>query len=133
MNRKQVLSGTTIAAFAAILLAWAPSTAYAGVDNMPALVTKDGGCAIPIDPDDLFGSIVASDSNTFVANKKHFTAQCIAFGVPNTTGTAYSFDFGCQADSAYGTAVGVCTVTVSYDEDTETGNAHLRLNKAQYF
>ena len=44
MNRKQILSITTIAALAGILLAWAPSAAYAGVEG--AIITKDFGCVV---------------------------------------------------------------------------------------
>jgi len=45
MNRKQVLSSVTIAAIATILLAWAPSAAYAGFSS-PATVITEFGCSL---------------------------------------------------------------------------------------
>ena len=44
MTRNKILSGITITAIAAIMIAWAPSVAYAG--NGGAIVITDGGCGM---------------------------------------------------------------------------------------
>ena len=132
MTRDKILNGITITAISAILLAWAPSTAYAGVESNAAVVVQEG-CQFPIVEN---GAFLAADASQFVSNKNNANVSCHQFGVPNTTGAAYSFTFdaagGCIADLAHGIAVGTCTVTVSYDADTETGDAHLRANHMTY-
>jgi len=132
MNRKQVLSSVTIAAVAGILLAWAPGAAYAGIESNAAVVVQEG-CQFPIVEN---GGFLTADDSQFVSNKKTANISCHTYGVPNTTGAAYSFTFGaaegCIAGLAHGIAVGTCTVTVSYDADTETGDAHLRANHMAY-
>ena len=131
MNR--VITAITITAISAILLAWAPSTAYAGVDNMPAMVLKEDGqtCFIPLDA----GSsvVVPADTLTQVANKHHAMLNCHAFDVPNTTGSAYKFDLDieCILFTGYGAAVGTCTIVVSQHDNGTTGDALLKF-KGEY-
>ena len=49
MTRNKILSGTVIAAVAAILLTWAPSTAYGGNDVHPGIFDiKPGSCPNPV-------------------------------------------------------------------------------------
>jgi len=45
MTRNKILNAITITAISAILLAWAPSTAYAGFSS-PATVITEFGCAL---------------------------------------------------------------------------------------
>ena len=115
-----------------ILLAWAPSTAYAGVDNMPAVVLKEDGenCFIPLEP---FGVEVPANTLTEVANKHHAMLNCHAFDVPNTTGSAYKFDLDieCILFTGYGAAVGTCTIVVSQHDNGTTGDALLKF-KGEY-
>jgi len=130
MTKAKIQHIVTIAAFAAILLAWAPSAAYAG--NSPAVIIKDF-CFFPIVEN---GAFNPADSSTIMSNKNTANVSCHQFGVPNNTGAAYSFTFGaaegCNANLAYGFVVGTCTVTVSYDADTSTGDAHMRANHMTY-
>ena len=78
MIRKQILSSVTIAAFAAILLAWAPSTAYAGADNS-ATVIRDFGCFVNIGGH--FGS--TSEMTHSVTNNNKLVLTCHFTGVTN--------------------------------------------------
>ena len=49
MIKNKILSGTVIAAIATILLAWAPSAAYAGNDVHPGILDiKPGSCPNPV-------------------------------------------------------------------------------------
>ncbi len=47
MTRNKILNAITITAISAILLAWAPSTAYAGLTS-PTLDIKPGSCPNPV-------------------------------------------------------------------------------------
>ena len=90
MNRKQILSGATIAAFAAILLAWAPSAAVQAVPATVGMGTT--GCGL-LDGD---GNVVISDSfQTVATNNGKGTGKltCHAANVPNSTGKAVHWDF----------------------------------------
>ena len=77
MNRKQILSVTTITAFAAILLAWAPSAAYAG--NGGAAVIHEFGCNL-FDGD---GDLVAATQVNIAVDSEGDTTTlvCTAQGV----------------------------------------------------
>ena len=49
MTRNKILNGITITAISAILLAWAPSTAYGGIFFEPGILDiKPGSCPNPI-------------------------------------------------------------------------------------
>ena len=80
MNRKQILSGVTIAALSAILLAWAPSAAYAG--NGGATITRDFGCSVF----DGNRNLVQADHVTLEVDSEGDTTTlvCIAHGVAPT-------------------------------------------------
>ena len=105
MNRKQILSITTIAALAGILLAWAPSAAYAG--NGGAAVIHDFGCNLF----DGTGALVAANKVTIsVATEAGTTTLvCTAHGVtpPPTNRALVTEGFLC------GTALGSTTDTHS--------------------
>ena len=85
MNRKQILSVTTITAFAAILLAWAPSAAYAG--NGGATVITEFGCFLAEADGGGPGGSFTTDSHS-VTNKNMSKIVCHFTGVPNDTGAA---------------------------------------------
>ncbi len=121
MNRKQILSGATIAAFAAILLAWAPS---ASVQAEPATVGMGTtGCAL-LDGD---GNIISSDEFQSVeTNNGKGTGKltCKAFDVPNNTGKAVHWDFNntgllCNGSENW-------KIVVSQNEDGTTGDATMQ-------
>ncbi len=99
MNRKQVLSGATIAAFTVILLTWAPSTAYAGVDNSADVETEFAGGCIVLDENRV---PTAADLGKFVQNKKTGMVSCHAFGVTNNSGEDQTFGGGCQITGKHG-------------------------------
>ena len=126
MTKSKILSATVIVSIGAILLLWAPSTAYAGVDNMPAIVLKEGEEVCFFFIDEPLGTEQKADKLTLVANKNKIVLTCHAFGVPNTTGSAIKLEYACGASSDYGIAIGLCKVVVSYDEATDTGNATMR-------
>ena len=123
MNRKQILSGATIAAFAAILLAWAPS---ASVQAVPATVGMDQGCTL-LDGD---GNLVAADTDhSVVTNNGKGTGKltCHAEGVANSAGKAVHWDFD-STGLVCGTPSGPTEnwkATISQNEDGTTGDAVL--------
>ena len=75
MTRNKILSGTVIAAFAAILLTWAPSAAYGGGGGgfeSPATVVEGWGCGIG---SELGGPAVTTDTHSII-NKKFTKITC---------------------------------------------------------
>ena len=95
MNRRQILSITTIAAFAAILLTWAPSTAYAGFTIGPADVFRGSPCAVSyINSDGGLGFWEGKTFHHVSANDGAGTGivTCVAKDVPNNTGSNYVLD-----------------------------------------
>ena len=95
MNRKQILSITTIAAFAAILLTWAPSTAYAGFTIGPADVFRGGPCSFPyINSDGGLGFWEGKNFHQVTTNDGAGTGKvtCKAKDIPNNTGSDYVLD-----------------------------------------
>ena len=115
MNRKQVLSSVTIAAIATILLAWAPSTAYAGVFVGPeATVIMDFGCSLA--PDD-GGPGFTTESHS-VENKNFTKLTCHFTGLPFTDQAQIFKGFLCN------TFAGLTTDSMSVVDDE--GNGMLR-------
>lgn len=92
MTRSKILSATVIASIGAILLVWAPGTAFAGIDGHPnngAMVFHDGGCSWN---SGATGGIVFADNVQLVINQNWLKLTCHFFGVPNTTGDDVNFD-----------------------------------------
>ena len=123
MNRKQILSGATIAAFAAILLAWAPS---ASVQAVPATVGMDQGCNL-LDGD--MDIVPADTDQSVITNNGKGTGKltCHAEGVDNTTGKAVQWDFD-STGLMCGTPSGLTAnwkATISQNDDGLTGDAKL--------
>jgi len=103
MNRKQILSAITISALSAILLAWAPTTAYAGADppfGMRAEINNNFFCGVPganADGNIIFGG-VTTDSHEVTANSNTgvVVLKCKLKGVVNDSGVDQEFfGFGC--------------------------------------
>jgi len=121
MTRNKILSGTVIAAVAAILLAWAPSTAYAGgPSNNGAMVFHEGNCSWI---SGATGGIVFADNVQAVFNENWFKLTCHFFGVPNTTGGDVNFDETNSFCNIGGQAATHIRGTLSFIEgDPDTGN-----------
>ena len=119
MNRKQILSSATIAAFAAILLAWAPSTAYAGNGSFgsPATVITEFGCTLIEADGGGPGGSFTTDSHS-VTNKNVSVLVCHFTDVPNDTGQAIK-----HSGFACGTSAGLTFDSRSVVDDE--GNATL--------
>lgn len=79
MDKKQILSSATIAVFAGILLAWAPSTAYAGVNDNSAMITREVGCNVFIDPYVAF----SADIEIIIENNSRAIKMCQFTNVEN--------------------------------------------------
>ena len=78
MTKNKILSGTVIAAIAAILLAWAPSAAYAGDENPNAATVITGlGCFLASSD----GGPGSTDDSHHIENKNFvkFSLQVIYF------------------------------------------------------
>ena len=89
MNRKQILTGTSIAAITAILIGWAPMTSVLAEPATVGMGTT--GCGLL----DGNGNIVLSDSfQTVATNNGKGTGKftCHAANVPNPTGKAVHWD-----------------------------------------
>ncbi len=103
MNRKQILSAITISALSAILLAWAPTTAYAGADppfGMRADVSKGFLCSVPgVNADgNLISGGLTTDTILVEANSKTgvVVLKCKLKGGVNDSGVDQEFfGFGC--------------------------------------
>ena len=120
-NKNKILSGATIAAISAILLAWAPSTVYGGgPSNNGAMVFHEGGCSWN---SGATGGIVFADNVQAVFNQNWLKLTCHFFGVPNTTGGDVNFDVTnstCFISGIEGTHL---KGTLSFIEgDPDTGN-----------
>jgi len=88
MNR--AITAITITAIGAILLAWAPGAAYAGVpSNNGAMVFHEGVCTWDSGATD---GLVFADNVQVVLNQNWWKLTCHFFGVPNTTGGDVNFD-----------------------------------------
>ena len=121
MTRSKILSATVIASIGAILLAWAPSAAYAGgPSNHGALVIHEGACTWN---SAATGGIVIADNVQAVFNDHWWKLTCHFFGVPNTTGDDVKFDETnsfCNISGNPGTHI---RGTLSYIEgEPDTGN-----------
>jgi len=79
MTRSKILTVTVIASIGAILLAWAPSMAYAGAPSNGATITKDFGCFISIGGH--FGT--TSEMTHSVVNKNKSVLTCHFTGITN--------------------------------------------------
>ncbi len=93
MNRKQILSSATIAVFAGILLAWAPSAAYAGGPMIGMAFTATGvACTVP---DGNFNAVFTTDPDNIVVEansaNNNIKLSCHASGVANSSGHAVVF------------------------------------------
>ena len=123
MNRKQILSGATIATFAAILLAWAPSAA---VQAEPATVgMEESGCGIFTLDGFVGASFHSVQTNNNNGNEK---LTCKAEGVANTQGSAYKLNFDNTGISC-GMASGTVTTnwqTIVSDNGDGTGDVTLQ-------
>jgi len=95
MNRKQVLSSATIAVFAGILLAWAPSAAYAGANGADVFRFTDEICTF-IDGNGNLVSVEGGHGNVVITNSHNGNVNgfCKAKGVPNDTGAEVVWNFG---------------------------------------
>ncbi len=95
MTRNKILSGTVIAAFAAILLAWAPSTAYAGANGADVLRFTDEICQF-IDGNGSIVLVEGGHGNVVTTNSHNGNVNgfCKAKGVPNDTGAEVVWNFG---------------------------------------
>ena len=111
MNRKQILSAITISALSAILLAWAPTTAYAGADppfGMRADILNDFNCGVPgadAGGNIIFGGIT-TDSKEVTANSKTgvVVLKCKLKGGVNDSGVDQEFfGFGCGTTGGFTT------------------------------
>ena len=112
MIRNKILSGTVIAAFAAILLAWAPSAAYAG--NGGATVITEFGCSlIPADG----GPGFTTDTHA-VGNGNNVKMTCHFTGLTPQSPAFIKKGFLC------GTPFGLTTNTMVVVDDE--GNGMLR-------
>ena len=113
MNRKQILSSVTIAAIAGILLAWAPSAAYAGTSNSATVITEFG-CFL--------GSNVGGPANSVeqhsVTNKNTSKLTCHFTGLSFTDQAQIFKGFPC------GTFAGLTTDSMAVVDDE--GNGMLR-------
>ena len=97
MTRKKILSGITITAIAAILVAWAPSVAYAGAPSPAAFIVQGGAC-------NLFNGngqivLVTDPVNISVGTSSgHSTGICKASGVAPAPGPGpfKASGFGCN-------------------------------------
>ena len=114
---------TAIAAFAAILLAWAPSTAYAGVDNSATVIHNPNGCAVL----DGNGNVIFFEGGILVANKNHGMMSCHLKDVVNTTGQAVRVSGICfLGDLSEGIGIhGTFKSVVSQHDNGTTGDATL--------
>ena len=115
--------GTVIAALSLILLAWAPSTAYAGVDNSATVIHSPDSCAVL----DGNGGVIFFEGGTLVANKNHGMISCHLEDVVNTTGQAVRVSGSCSiGDLSEGILiVGAFKSVVSQNDDGTTGDATL--------
>ena len=121
MNRKQILSSATIAALAGILLAWAPSAAYAGGGGggggfeSPATVAEGWGCGIG---PSLGGPGFTTDTHSII-NKKFTKITCHFTGLTPQDPALINRGFAC------GTFAGGVTTDTMMVVDDE-GNGMLR-------
>jgi len=95
MTRSKILTATVIASIGAILLAWAPSAAYAGGSGpMIGMAFTDEGffCGM-LGPD---GFVVQADPDNIIVesndNNNHIKLNCHFEGVPNSTGKVFKLD-----------------------------------------
>jgi len=95
MNRKQILSSATIAAIATILLAWAPSAAYAGANGADVIRFTDTTCVF-IDGNGNIVLVEGGHGNVVTTNSHNGNVNgfCKAKGVPNGTGAEVVWNFG---------------------------------------
>ncbi len=124
MTRNKILSGTVIAAVAAILLTWAPSTAYAG-NNAAIVIQSPDSCGY-IDQN---GNAVFFEGRVLlVANKNHGMIVCQLKDVANTTGQAIHWQGTCFiGDAAAGIAIdGTFKETISQHDNGVTGDMTLK-------
>jgi len=107
----------------AILLAWAPSTAYAGVDNSATVIHNPDTCGV------LDGDLnpIFFEGGILVANKNHGMITCHLEDVVNTTGKAVRASGDCFiGDGSEGIAIsGTFKSVVSQHENGTTGDATL--------
>ena len=128
MNRKQILSSVTIAAFAGILLTWAPSAAYAGVepDNEGATVVMGQGCSFG---SSLGGPAFTDDPSKNVLNNNRVKLTCVFEDVFNDSGKAKHFSgFTCginiPGEGSFST--NHSRLVISYDETDNLDSAVLQ-------
>ena len=117
MTRNKILSGTVIAAFAAILLTWAPSAAYGGNGGFtsPATVAEGWGCGIG---SELGGPGFTTDTHSII-NKKFTKITCHFTGLTPQDPALIVTGFLCNTFAGGGTTD---TMMVVDDE----GNGMLR-------
>ena len=128
MNRKQILSGSVVAAFAALLLAWAPTEAFAGTEpeSPAAIVVMGQGCSFGAL---LGGPAFTTDPSKNVLNKNRVKLTCVFEDVFNDSGAAKHFkNFLCGINIP---GVGVfltenSRIVIAYDETDNLDSAVLQ-------
>jgi len=94
MTRNKILSAITITAIAAIMVAWAPSMAYAGAPIGPADVIRGSSCAMPYITSIGTLGIWFGTFHQVTTNDGGDTAKvtCKSKNIPNDTGSDYVLD-----------------------------------------
>ena len=82
MKYTKILSGTVIAAFAAIMFSAGLVTSYAESENSAEVLLEWAFCVV-LNPD---GIPIAADASHFMQNKNNAKVTCQTFGVPNPSG-----------------------------------------------
>jgi len=123
MTRRKILSGITITAIAAILVAWAPSVAYAGFPIGPAEVTRGANCGMPYINSDGGLSIWLGTFHQVVTNDGAGTgkATCKAKDIPNDTGSDYVLDITTVPSVGALCGAGVLGVTDIWEASISSG------------
>ena len=120
MNR--AITAITITAIGAILLAWAPTTAYAGVDNSAQVILDSvSGCIVF---DETLDAHPAERSH-FVQNKKTAKVTCQASGIPNASGEDSTLVGSCGIFGKFG-EYSVSLVNEIVDNGDGTANITLQ-------